>query len=64
MLKDKRDRLIAITVAVCVIAFCTMVATIAVSSLKTNTEAQVACIDARGSWTTSPGNVGKSCLFN
>jgi hypothetical protein len=54
---------IAIAIVAGVIAFFIMVASITIASFVTNTAAQQACIEANGSWTTSAGMVGKSCIL-
>lgn len=61
---DQHDKWVVTAFVVGVIAVCIMIATITVASFVTNSSTQQACIDAGGSWTTSAGTVGKSCLIN
>lgn len=60
---NQYDVKVTIAIVTGVIAFFIMVAAITIGSFVTNTAAQTACIDAGGSWTTSAGTVGKSCIL-
>jgi hypothetical protein len=60
---DQHDKWVVTALVTAAIAFFIMVATITIGSFVTNSNVQKACIEANGSWTTSPGNQGKSCLL-
>lgn len=60
---DSHDKWVVSAIVVGIIAVCVMIATITISSFVTNSGVQEACIDAGGSWTTSAGVVGKSCIL-
>jgi hypothetical protein len=60
---NEHDVKVTVAIVIAVVAFFIAVAAITIGSFVTNTAAQKACIEASGSWTTSAGMTGKSCII-